>query len=190
MSLVLIKQFLKNPATTGTVWPSSPSLCKAMIADIDIDRADTVVELGPGTGVITKEILNTIQQQTNFFAIELNQDLCNKLKQKMPEVKVFQDSASNLGNILKQEGLDHVDCVISGLPWASLPDRVQEDILSAVLEYLPEGGFFTTFAYLQGMLLPAARKFRARLNQHFSSVRKSRIVWDNMPPAFVYICRK
>ena len=55
---------------------------------------------------------------------------------------------------------------------------------------LKPGGQFVTFAYLQGLLLPAGRRFRAKLKRSFSDVTKSKIVWRNLPPAFVYRCRR
>jgi phospholipid N-methyltransferase len=53
---------------------------------------------------------------------------------------------------------------------------------------LAPGGQFATFAYWQGMLLPAAWRFSRRLHRTFSSVQRSRTVWRNLPPAFVYRC--
>jgi phosphatidylethanolamine/phosphatidyl-N-methylethanolamine N-methyltransferase len=80
--------------------------------------------------------------------------------------------------------------MISGLPWAAFPLALQEEVLDAVVAALRPGGRFTTFAYLQGTLLPAGRRFRRRLDEHFCEVRRSPVVWRNFPPAFVYRCRK
>jgi phosphatidylethanolamine/phosphatidyl-N-methylethanolamine N-methyltransferase len=49
---------------------------------------------------------------------------------------------------------------------------------------------FSTFAYLQGLVLPNARALRERLDAEFSNVTRSPIVWRNLPPAFVYVCRR
>jgi hypothetical protein len=54
---------------------------------------------------------------------------------------------------------------------------------------LGKGGQFVTFAYLQGLILPAAQRFRKLLKQYFSEVSTSRTVWLNVPPAFIYRCR-
>jgi phospholipid N-methyltransferase len=62
--------------------------------------------------------------------------------------------------------------------------------LAAIVDVLPKGGYFTTFAYLQGTILPTGINFRKRLEKYFSSVEKSRVVWLNIPPAFVYRCKK
>lgn len=190
MSFVLIKHFLKNPATTGTVWPSSIALCRELVSGINIEQAKSVVELGPGTGVVTRQIIERLHNNAHFFAIELNESICKSFTRRLPNVKIYNDSAANLQKLLKNEHLSQADCVISGLPWASLPFSVQDEILDAIVECLPNGGYFTTFAYLQGTLLPAARKFKKQLDNHFAEVKKTRIVWNNMPPAFVYRCRK
>ncbi len=190
MSFVLIRHFLKNPTTVGTVWPSSNALCKQLICDINLENAQSVVELGPGTGVVTQQIIANMHENAHFFAIELNEAICDNFRKKLPEVKIYNDSAANLKTLLEHEGLSHADCIVSGLPWASLPMAVQKEIMDAVVECLVPGGYFTTFAYLQGTLLPAARKFRKQLDNHFSRVEKSSVIWRNLPPAFVYRCRK
>jgi phospholipid N-methyltransferase len=66
---------------------------------------------------------------------------------------------------------------------------VQDRILEAVVKSLAPKGVFTTFAYLHAAWLPTAVRFRKRLKQHFGSVKTSRIVWRNLPPAYVYRCR-
>ena len=80
------------------------------------------------------------------------------------------------------------DAATSGKPWAVFPENLQRDLLSALKTVLKPGGQFCTFAYLQGMILPAAQRFRKLLNEELSEVHISRIVWRNLPPAFVYRC--
>ena len=92
--------------------------------------------------------------------------------------------------LLEQTGQTHADVILSGLPWASFPNWLQDEILNAILVSLPEGGSFATFAYLQGMLLPAGIRFRKKLNSFFRKVETSPVVWRNIPPAFVYRCHK
>jgi phospholipid N-methyltransferase len=83
-----------------------------------------------------------------------------------------------------------VDCIVSGLPWAAFPAALQVKILDEMMLVLKPGGKFVTFAYLHGLPLPPARKFRALLPRYFTSVGKSPVVWLNLPPAFVYRCRR
>lgn len=184
-------QFLLNPLNTGALCASSTFLSKEITKHIGIEKAKSIVELGSGTGAVTRHIVDSVHNNTAFFAVELNPDIYNAFKTRFPKVKVYNRCASELPEIVKGEGLGHgVDIIISGLPWASFSDKLQDSLLDAVMQSLRPGGVFTTFAYLQGTILPTGIKFKHRLRKHFSEVHKSRVVWANIPPAFVYRCRK
>ena len=86
-------------------------------------------------------------------------------------------------------GVTHCDAIVSGLPWASFPEELQDDILDAVLDVLKPGGTFATFAYLRGDKTELGQQFRRKLNDRFSDIELSRTVWKNIPPAFVYRAR-
>lgn len=188
---LLLKRFLKNPSQIGALCPSSPALCREITSQIGLENARGAVELGPGTGVITREILKTLPETAGFVAVELDEELCKIFAAEFPSVKLCNRSAEDLPEIVKEiPALTHVDAVLSGLPWAAFPADLQERILSAVVETLSDGGYFTTFAYLQGLLLPAGIRFRRRLHAYFAQVEISRVVWRNMPPAIIYRCRK
>jgi phospholipid N-methyltransferase len=55
---------------------------------------------------------------------------------------------------------------------------------------MKDGGKFATFAYLQGLIMPAGIRFRKQLETQFSKVEISKVVWKNLPPAIVYRCQK
>ncbi len=190
MKRSIITQFVKNPKTTGAIAPSSSFLSKKIISGLNFKDAQTIVELGPGTGAITAFIEKELNEHNKFFGIELNEDIYHFVSNRFPNQKFYLDSASNLPKILKKENLDLVDIIISGLPWAAFHDELQDSILDAILESLKEGGIFTTFAYLHGSILPAAKSFKQKLHKYFSHVEKSNIVWRNIPPAYVYKCHK
>lgn len=186
----ILVQFLKKPLTTGAICPSSKELSRTLTECIQIEKAHTIAELGPGTGAITEAILAAMDPKAHFFAIELNESVIPAFQRRFPSVKLYNDSAANLRKIIQEESISKVDVILSGLPWASFPDHLQEEILTAILDVLPDGGYFTTFAYLQGTMLPTGVKFRQRLEKYFSHVEKSKIIWRNLPPAFAYRCRK
>lgn len=190
MKNTILAQFLRRPLTTGAICPSSLSLAKMLIAGIGIEDAACVAELGPGTGAITGSILKAMRKDSRFFAVELNQEVIAAFRENFPDVTVYNESAANLTELLRKENIAALDAVISGLPWAIFPDQLQDDILSAIVRSLHPGGYFTTFAYVQGVILPCGLHFRKRLNKYFSSVSKSPVVWKNFPPAFVYRCQK
>jgi len=186
----LIKQFFFNPRTIGAMCPSTSLLGKEITTNAGIENSSVVVEVGAGTGAFTKHIIKKIPPKTNFFAVEINEQVCKILKERFPSEKIYNCCISKLPEILKEHKLKHVDTFISGLPWAVFPDKLQNELLKIIYDNLKPGGHFVTFAYLQGMVLPSAHKFKNKLSNTFNSVEKGKVVWGNIPPAFVYRCRK
>lgn len=187
---MFIKQLITNPGSTGAVVPSSSELAKRMV-DYAAARPDAVIaELGPGTGVFTQRILETLQPEQRFFAIEINEKFAAMLRARFPQLHLHQDCASTIADCCRKEGVDHVDTVISGLPWAIFPEGLQDKILGGMLEVMPAGGVFVTFAYLQGLIMPSGRLFKKNLKQRFSKVESSGVIWKNIPPAIMYRCHK
>jgi len=186
-----VSQFCRNPRTIGAIAPSSRKLAAKMVAPINFKKARVIVEYGPGCGVFTRHVLSQIdRKKTLFFGLELNEKMNRLASEKAPEAIIYQDSAAEIRKYLRQYGVDHADAIISGLPWASFPESLQDEILAETVSGLPEGGVFTTFAYLHGLILPSGIRFRRKLLQHFSTVETSPVVWRNLPPALVYWCRK
>jgi phospholipid N-methyltransferase len=173
----------------GSVAPSSPALAQAMLRQCDLKNARAIVEFGPGTGAFTRLILERIGKQTTFLALELDGKHVQQLRQCFPGLHVYYDSAEKLQKYLMLHRRRKVDYIISGLPGANMTVKIQERILEAVLDSLAPDGMFTTFAYVHARWLPRARRFRERLENYFGEVRISRIIWRNMPPAFVYRCQ-
>jgi phospholipid N-methyltransferase len=187
--LEFLGAFLRKPGRVGAVMPSSPFLAQAMLRGCDLERAEAVIELGPGTGAFTGLIRQRIGAKTTFFALEVDPESVRGLRRRFPDVNVHHDSAERATKYLRQYRKKKADYVISGLPWANMPVKVQESILDAILKVMEPDGLFTTFAYVHACWLPRARRFRERLENHFGEVKTSRIVWRNVPPAFVYRCR-
>jgi len=183
-------EFVKNPKRTGAVATSSRHLARTICAEIGVESASVVVEYGPGTGVFTEEILRVKKPEADFFAIEQSPTLAADFRRKFPDVRLFEDSAANVAAMLAETGCGSIDSIVCGLPWAVFDEELQDALLSATLDSLTPGGQFATFAYLQGLLLPAGQRFKDKLAQSFSKVEKSPTVWRNLPPAFVYRCTK
>lgn len=187
-TLTFLKNFIRHPTQVGAIAPSSPALVKATVQWIDWEHAQNVVEFGPGTGVFTQAVVEHLRGDAKFFAIERSAELVAATRQRCPGVKVVEDSATNVVELCRRESIEKVDAIICGLPWASFSDSLQTEIMDAMLEVLPPGGQFATFAYWQGVVLPAGMRFSRRLRDTFSSVERSHTVWRNLPPAFVYRC--
>ena len=187
---LLFKQFLRNPSLIGTVVPSAPALCRELVNSLELPPGGAAAELGPGTGVVTLEMLKKMPADFNFFAVELDKLIYQNFRTQFPDTAIVNANAGELDELCRSRGIDQLDAVVSGLPWASFPAEVQDMILGAVVRSLKSGGRFATFAYLQGLLLPAARRFRKKLEKEFAVFEISPVVWRNLPPAVVYRCIK
>jgi phospholipid N-methyltransferase len=182
-----LKEFVTRPQEIGAIVPSSPALAREVVRSVDWDEVQVAVEYGPGLGAITREIL-TRTEGKDFFVIELNEAYAERFQRTFPHVRLYRDSVANVVSIAAEHGVEAIDCVISGLPWAIFSDAVQEELLDAMFQVLRSGGQFVTFAYMHGLALPAGRRFREKLGQRFRKVDRSPVVWRNTPPAVVYHC--
>jgi phosphatidylethanolamine/phosphatidyl-N-methylethanolamine N-methyltransferase len=181
---------LRSPATMGAVAPSSPRLAALLASVVPRTGTPVVVELGPGTGSVSALIEQRLPTGARHLAVELDADLARYLRQTRPGVDVVEGDAARLGELLAGRGVSRVDAVVSGLPWALFDQATQESILGEVSHVIGPTGAFTTFAYLHGMPLAAARRFRRTLRETFDEVVVSATVWRNLPPAFAYVCRR
>ncbi|TWU42989.1 Ribosomal RNA small subunit methyltransferase A [Novipirellula aureliae] len=187
-SLTFLKNFVLHPTQVGAIAPSSPGLVTAMVDSFDWQTARNVVEFGPGTGVFTEAIIKRLHPEAKFFAIERSSELVRATRERCPSATVYHDSVTQIAEICEREGIEQIDSVICGLPWASFSTSLQSEIFDAMMGVLSSEARFATFAYWQGLALPAGRRFSRRLQQTFATVEKSRTVWQNLPPAFVYRC--
>lgn len=180
--------FLRDAGGIGAVAPSSPALARRMVEWFDWERIGSVVEYGPGTGVFTEQIERARRPGSRFFAIERDPRLAALTRERCPGVTVREDSVVRVAELCRSEGVESVDAVLCGLPWASFSEDLQEQCLDALFEVLAPGGRFATFAYWQGLALPAGQRFRRKLRERFGGFSTSPTVWRNLPPAFVYRC--
>jgi phospholipid N-methyltransferase len=170
----------------GAVAASGPALAKRMAAQIDWANTRAIVEYGPGTGTVTEELIKHVKPGTKFFAIERSPELAAVCRRRLPQVHLYEDSAENIVEICRTEGVEQLDVVVSCLPWASFPESLQDSILTATMKALKPGGKFVGFGYQMGLLTPAGRRFHGRLPRYFENIGRSRPVWLNIPPALVF----
>jgi phospholipid N-methyltransferase len=189
-NLRFLGTFLRSPVLTGAVAPSSNQLAARMIEGLGLEDAQTIVELGPGTGPFTRAILERRRPGALVMAFEVDPDFAAALQRRYPEVVVVNETAETLPQQLAARGRDAADCIVSGLPWAGFSRERQERLIAAVVASLRPGRRFATFAYVHASRFPPGRRLRRLLTTHFASVTTSSVVWRNLPPAFVYRCRK
>jgi phosphatidylethanolamine/phosphatidyl-N-methylethanolamine N-methyltransferase len=188
--LAFLAGFLRAPWRVGAIAPSSRALAAVMTEDMGLEEARTVVELGPGTGVFTRAICERVAAGTLVMAVEIDPRMAALLRPRFPRVSIVNDSAEHLDRLLADAGRKGADAILSGLPWASFPAELQSRLLAAVVGTLRPGGRFATFAYRHASWLAPGRRFRALLTASFAAVDTTPVVWANLPPAFVYRCRR
>ncbi|GJM15068.1 MAG: methyltransferase [Thermodesulfobacteriota bacterium] len=190
VNLKFLTQFLIHPTKIGAIAPSNNKLCDMITDMAELDKISTVIEFGSGTGVITEKIVNKVSKDTTFFAMEINETLVEATKNRCPDATVYLSSASDAKKYLEIHGENGCDRIISSLPWSTFSDNLQDDLMETVMDVLNPGGKFLTYAYVPGLVFPSAIRFRKKLNEKFDKVSRSKIVWTNFPPAFIYYAEK
>jgi phospholipid N-methyltransferase len=122
--------------------------------------------------------------------MEINETLVEATKKRCPGTTVYQSSASNAKRHLEIHGEQGCDRIISSLPWSTFSDELQDDLMETIIDILNPGGKFLTYAYIPGLVFPSARRFKNKLHEKFDKVGRSKTVWTNFPPAFVYYAEK
>lgn len=177
-SLNLIKSF----KTSGTITPSSKVLIKALLAPIDFTAARCIIELGPGTGCVTRSILERMHPDCVLICFEVNSDFIGQLEALQDSrLRVVNACASSIRTILDDLDIEEVDHIVSSLPLALIDDEVVKRILESVRANLREGGRYLQYQY--------SLSNYAELKPIFKNVKLD-FTFRNMPPAFVYECTK
>jgi phosphatidylethanolamine/phosphatidyl-N-methylethanolamine N-methyltransferase len=185
-----LTEFFRNWKTVGAVAPSSPALARRMMESAQVGHARHVLELGPGTGAFTAAIVDSMPHDCKYLGIELNDAFVQSLRGRFPGQRFEAGGAQEFDFSGYLAGHEPFDVIVSGLPWTAFPPDLQQAILGNVLPHLRPGGRFATFAYYGFHLLSGGRRFRSLLHDHLPGVETSRVVWANLPPAFVYVGRK
>jgi phosphatidylethanolamine/phosphatidyl-N-methylethanolamine N-methyltransferase len=176
---LFLGQYARHWRATGAVSPSGRPLARAM-ADAAGDLGDrpTVVELGPGTGVFTRELVRRFPAG-RVVAVEVNPAFADRVERTVPAATVVRGCASELPAHLAAIGVapSDVAAVVSGLPVLTLPADLTRRVFAAVAAVLPPGRRYVQFTY-------SARAWRAITVPGFDRLPDRR-VWANLPPAVV-----
>lgn len=183
-NLQFLQAFLKNPLKVGAIAPSSPELAAEMLQGIQPDDHNIVLELGVGTGAITKFLRQAIPSKDSYLGIELDDDLVRSLNVNFPDMNIICGSAADAYKIHAESGLGKVRYVVCCLPFVSLPKEISESVLAEIEKFMGEGCELRIFQYAHGYYLPPAIKLREFLKNRYGKSKRSPLILKNVPPAF------
>jgi len=176
-----VKQAILQPRQTSSLVPSSKYLAQAMAAHVGPETGK-VVEFGPGTGKITKAILERGVAPADLTLFEMNPDFAKVLHKRYHGLRVEVTGAQNVAQYFGKD----VGAVVSGLPLLSIPRPVRHAIVQGAFNVLRPGGIFVQFTY--GPRAPLMDETLAKMG--LTATHGSRKIWLNFPPAQVYILKR
>lgn len=174
-----IGEFVRNPARAGAVAATSTDCVAGFLDEVPTAGANTVIELGAGSGAITAQLAERLPDSASLLAVEVSPALVAQLRSRCPGVDVACASAFDLPDLVRARGLPPVDLIVCSVPWTLLGEQ-RDRFLGAARAALTEGGGFSTLLVAHRAREDGAAA--ARLGRHFSDVRAGRMLWGNLPP--------
>jgi len=176
--LLFLRRWLANPLKVGAVLPSSHWLGRLVARNVRLGPDEYVVELGAGTGTVTKTLLDSGIPAERLFVVEIDPDLCAFLRREVPQAQVIQGDATRLHSLLPPEVAGKVRTVVSGIPMVTLPLPIQSRMIDAWFDVMPPDGRMLQYTYSLVSPLPEAKLG--------VKGRRCGIVVRNLPPAWVW----
>lgn len=177
--LRFLRAFLARPGQIASPITSGRRLAQSIAAEID-PRPGVVLELGPGTGAITRALRKSDLSDFELIAIESDRRFVALLRRQLPSVRVIEGDAFRFARLLGDEARS-LRSIVSGLPVIGQPADLREALLRDCIAALEPGRPFIQYSYSPKPPYPVLDGLR---------VRRARSVWLNLPPIHVWTyCR-
>jgi phosphatidylethanolamine/phosphatidyl-N-methylethanolamine N-methyltransferase len=180
--LAFLRSLAGNPRLTGAVAPSSPALSRLMASFVDPGDDKPILELGPGTGVVTAALIERGISAEKIVAIEFNPDFCGLLRQRFDGIAVVEGDAYDLDATLPADRSGPFSAVVSSLPLLTRPPEIRLALVEQALDRMAPGAPLIQFSY---SLFPPVKPVAGRF-----TVKRSKWVVMNLPPARVWVYRR
>jgi len=177
-----LRSWIEKPLHMGAVMPSGRLLARTMAQYVDVDSEDPVVELGPGTGAITKALIDHGVDPERLVLVEYNPGFCALLRDRYPQAKVVQGDAYTLRDTLWNVLAAPAAAIVSGLPLVTKPMMTRLKLIRDAFAALAPGAPFVQFTYSVAPPIPKSLPG--------VSTEASERIWMNLPPARVWVYRK
>ncbi len=178
--ITFLKQIIRNPRQIGAIAPSSLALSQRMAQEV-AGCSGTIIELGAGTGSITRALLSVGIVPEKLHLVEIDARFVCLLRREFPNCHVHEIMAHEITTLK----LDNVEAVVSSLPILNFSMPVLDDMLTAIFDVLSSGGAYVQFTY--GPTQPLDKKFLAQFDIEWTCSER---ILRNLPPACVYTFRQ
>ena len=180
-NLRFLRALIARPKNVGAVAPSSRGLARAIARQLDPNLPGPLLELGPGTGVITQALLERGFAPARLTTIEYDAEFAAGIARRFHGVHVIQGDAFDLTRTLGARGAEPFAGIVSGLPLLNFPMALRRALIDGALDRLAPKAPFVQFSY--GMHAPVTPS-------KGYAVTCAAFVWANLPPARVWVYRK
>ncbi len=178
--LPFLGKLIERGSRVASLASSSAALAAAACEPIDPARPQVILELGAGTGSVTRVALERMHRDSILIAFEIDPDFAAVLRPSCPEAVVLEADVRHIARELKRLGVGHADVVLSGLPTHRLPHEVNAAVFGWARKHARNAPF-SHVTVMPGIHLPLYRRL-------FEEVAFRFVAW-NLPPAGVYHCR-
>jgi len=179
--LLFWERSLRNPKQICSLFPSSPFVGRAMTEAIVSRPAPHVIELGAGTGAVTRQLVRNGVSAHNLTLVELDPELGAHLHRSFPGVDVMVAPAQHLAQLWRERQAPPVGAIVSTLPMRLFPKPMIRSIVKSSFQVLSPGGVFVQFTYRENSPVP----LRLASAMGLKAQRRG-LVWANLPPAAIW----
>lgn len=174
---MFFRRWLANPLQMGSIVPSSAALCRRIVRQVRRTPDEAVIELGAGTGVVSRALLAAGLPAERLFVVEIVPEMAEHLRRTLPGAQVIEGDARLLPDLIPAAWHGRIGSVVCGIPLVLLPFAEQRRFLDAIEAVAPGRGFLH-FSYCATSPLPARR--------HALAARREAWTPLNFPPASVW----
>lgn len=181
---LFLGKFLRHGTAIASLAPSSPWLSRTTVRNVDWERAKVLVELGAGTGPITRVLAENARPGCKVIVLERDLDFARLLRERFEnrdDFEIIEGDVRDLAGMLADRGISRVDHVISGLPVPSFPKELQHDLFKVIATVLDPSGTYNQITEMPLIYWRFYKRFFREVKFAFEP--------RNFPPAGAYFCR-
>ena len=205
---LFFREFRRNFRTTGAILPSGRALALELARYVRQPPADgaarKILEAGPGTGAVTRQLIAALAPVDALVLVEFNAAFVDLLNGRLVSDPHFKPAASRVrvlhGKVEDVAEASAYDLIVSGLPLNNFDRHDVARILATFGRLLRPGGVVSFFEYAvvrRAKTLLSRDQERRRLHgvdrvlsRWLGEHRlRSELVVANLPPAWVHHAR-